>query len=231
MAPTILYTRVSTTRQALEGESIPAQLAKLRGWAEREGHEVIATFSDLGCTGASMDRPGAQAALALACRTRGSQVAVTSLSRWGRSTAEVLLSCSRLVKAGSSLVSQAEAFDLRTSTGRLLLAVLSAVGTWQLEVQQEATVMTLAHMRRQGQRISGTAPWGWRFDEAGERLVEVAAEQAILSEMQVMRSSGTSFQAIADALNARAVRARLGGPWSGRAVRLVMARLAKLAAA
>jgi len=228
MAKVILYRRVSSARQ-VEGESLDAQHAKLMDWAEREGHEVIADLCDAGISGATMiGRPGATEALTLAVRHKAI-IAVSSLSRWGRSTGEVITTCEALTKAGAGLVSLAESFDLRSSVGRLLLAILAAVATWELETTRERTVMTLAHMRREGRRISGHPPFGWAFD--GDHLVEVDSEQGVIADMQSQRAEGISFDRIAAALNVRGITAKRGGSWTGRAVRLVLGRLAKLRAA
>ncbi len=230
----ILYTRVSTVRQATEGESLDAQLAKLRAYAAHEGLEVVAEFSDAGLSGGTMARPGVQAALKLACRTKAT-VICTTLARWGRSTEEVLASCSALDRAGAGFMALAEGLAVGggrgNSTSRLALSVLAAVSCWQMEVQQEQTAMTMAHMRRMGRRISRYAPFGWDIDQGQETLIENPAEQAVIATMKELRAAGWSFEAIARDLNERAVPSKLGGRWSGRAVRLVLARLAKLNAA
>jgi hypothetical protein len=86
-------------------------------------------------------------------------------------------------------------------------------------------------MRREGRRISGTAPFGWDFDASGSTLIENDGEQQTLTRMQALRAAGRSFQFIATTLNDDLVPAKLGGRWSSRAVRLILGRLAKLTAA
>src|ERR687898_1276183 len=54
----ILYTRVSTDEQARSGYSLAQQLEALRGYAAREGYEVIEEIADPGQSGASLERPG-----------------------------------------------------------------------------------------------------------------------------------------------------------------------------
>src|SRR5688572_5580610 len=54
----ILYARVSTAEQARSGYSLPQQLEALRGYALREGYEVLEEVSDPGQSGASLERPG-----------------------------------------------------------------------------------------------------------------------------------------------------------------------------
>jgi site-specific DNA recombinase len=54
----ILYARVSTDEQARNGYSLAQRLEVLRGYAEREGYEVLGEVQDPGQSGASLERPG-----------------------------------------------------------------------------------------------------------------------------------------------------------------------------
>jgi site-specific DNA recombinase len=54
----ILYARVSTDEQARSGYSLAQQIEALRGYAEREGYEVLDEVQDPGQSGASLERPG-----------------------------------------------------------------------------------------------------------------------------------------------------------------------------
>ena len=54
----ILYARVSTDEQARSGYSLAEQLEALRDYSARERYEVLEEVSDLGQSGASLERPG-----------------------------------------------------------------------------------------------------------------------------------------------------------------------------
>ena len=54
----ILYARVSTDEQARSGYSLAQQIEALRGYAAREGYEVLEEVQDAGQSGASLERPG-----------------------------------------------------------------------------------------------------------------------------------------------------------------------------
>src|SRR4051794_21064368 len=54
----ILYARVSTEEQARSGYSLAQQIEALRGYAAREGYEVLEEVTDPGQSGASLERPG-----------------------------------------------------------------------------------------------------------------------------------------------------------------------------
>lgn len=54
----ILCARVSTDEQAGSGYSLAQQLEALRGYAAREGYQVLEEVTDAGQSGASVERPG-----------------------------------------------------------------------------------------------------------------------------------------------------------------------------
>jgi len=225
-----LYARCSTRLQA-EAESIATQLERGRSWIEREGFTLVAEpFIDAGLSGGSMDgRPAIHQALTACCRNKALLV-VSSITRLGRSTRDVLDICERLHRAGSAFHSINDGVRSDSPSGRLLVTVLSACSTWELEVCRERTTQTLACMRRAGRRISGHAPFGWRFDESGSMLVAVNEEQRVLELMKTLRADGLSFDKIAAQLINQGFKPKRSTRWSGRSVRLMLARLGKLAA-
>jgi site-specific DNA recombinase len=54
----ILYARVSTDEQARSGYSLAQQMEALRGYATREGYEILQEIEDGRQSGASLERPG-----------------------------------------------------------------------------------------------------------------------------------------------------------------------------
>ena len=56
----VIYARVSTAAQEARG-TIGSQLALLRERVAREGHELVAEYTDEGLSGARLDRPGLDA--------------------------------------------------------------------------------------------------------------------------------------------------------------------------
>jgi hypothetical protein len=64
--------------------------------------------------------------------------------------------------------------------------------------------------RARGERFSRRAPLGFRLD--GGRLVEDAAERAVLERVRTLRSAGLSLARVVSRLNAEGLRCR-GGRW------------------
>lgn len=226
----VIYARHSGGKNQHQGDSIATQIEKCRAYAEREGGVILGEHIDEGLTGTDFDRPAIHAAIAQ-CRKTKAVLLVASLSRLGRDVRGVLDAAEALHSAKTGFVSISESFISDSALGRLLTAILTATAAWEAEAIRDRTVSTLAMLRRSHRRISRYAPYGWDIADDGEQLTENPVEQAIVAEMVALRAAGNSFENISTTLNERSVPAKLGGQWSGRAVRLVLARLEKMKAA
>ena len=229
MSKAVLYRRISVSS---DSEPCAAQQERLLAWAVREGHEIIGDFCDDGISGRTMTaRPGVMAAVDCVCRHRGAILAVTSLSRLGRGTLGILETVERLHRSGCKLMSVAEAFLAQDGpSSSLLMGIIASVSQWERETICLRTREQMGWLRRQNKLI-GAEPYGWVTDSDGETLVELPHEQMVLRHMVQLRREGMSFARIAGVLNIEGHRAKRGGEWSGRAIRLILCRLAKLTAA
>ena len=224
------YVRVSTERQASEGVSLEAQEARLRAWATANGLTLAAVHVDAGLSGGRADnRPGLQAALAEACRLRAPLVTY-SLSRLARSTKDALSIAERLDRAGADLVSLSESIDTTSAAGKMVFRMLAVLAEFEKDLVSERTTSALAFKRRQGERISGKIPYGYRL-EAGQ-LVAVEEEQAAIRLMLKLRADGLSLRKIAEEIERREIRRQNGARvWPSNVVLMILRRAEKLAAA
>jgi len=96
-----LYCRVSTADQ-----SCARQERDLVAFATRAGYEVVGTFKETG-SGVRLDRAERRRVMALAQARQIDAVLVTELSRWGRSTTDLLATLQELearrVRAGDKI--------------------------------------------------------------------------------------------------------------------------------
>jgi DNA invertase Pin-like site-specific DNA recombinase len=120
------YARVSTADQDLS-----AQLAALK----TAGAKAI--FKEK-ISGTRQDRP--QFTKLMKSLTKGDIVLVTKVDRWARSTRELLNSIHAIDQAGAKFKSLGDPlFDMTTSQGRLLIAVLGAVAEFEASLIRERT--------------------------------------------------------------------------------------------
>ena len=199
MKSCVLYSRVSTARQADAGLSLEAQQAKLRAWADAHGAEVIANHVDAGLSGRRADnRPGLQQALKDACDHQAVLVAY-SLSRLGRSTRDVLAIADRLNRAGADLASLSEEINTNSACGKMIFRLLSVLSEFEADVIAERTRLALQYKRSRGEKTGGAVPYGFRAK--GGRLVEDAHEQRGIKLALELRRKGLSLRAVAGQLH------------------------------
>ena len=86
-----IYVRVSTTEQALEGYSIPAQLSLLKKYAETYKYIIYKIYQDAGISGKNIeDRPGLLQLIEDAKLEKFDLVMIWKLSRLSRSLLDLL---------------------------------------------------------------------------------------------------------------------------------------------
>ena len=221
MKSAIGYVRVSTEEQAREGVSLDAQRKAIEAYCTLKGLELVELVTD----------PGVSAGKALSCRD-GGQVVVAALAS-GRAQHVVAYKLDRLFRDAADCLTQTEKWDRRgvalhlvdmggqaidtsTAMGRFFLTVIAGAAEMERNVIRERTRAAMAHKRSKGERISGQAPFGYRF--ADGMVVADAQEQAILADVRSLRADGLSYQKIADKLTKRGVRTRSGRPYSSQGI-------------
>jgi site-specific DNA recombinase len=150
------YCRVSTAEQAASGLGLEAQRARIAAWAaEREASVTI--YEDAGITGTSMEgRPALEDALKAS--QGGSVLVAYSLSRFARSTRDMLIIAERLKRQGADLVSLTESIDTTTATGRLVFTLLSALSQFERDLTSERTKAALGALKARGVKLGPKRP-------------------------------------------------------------------------
>lgn len=207
----IAYIRVSTEQQAVDGNSLEAQRAKLEAYAGAFGIEIVAVCTDAGVSASTLDRPGLQAALASLKAGDADGLLVVKLDRLSRRLRDMCELVDRYFKPGGfALMSVSESIDTSTLTGRLILNVLTAVAEWEREAAAERTQAVMQHMKATGKFTGGWPPFGFRIDEDGA-LIDDPVEQLVIRQAKALRANGLSLRKIATTLN---VNPNTGKPYS-----------------
>ncbi len=95
-----IYCRVSTSDQSCERQELD-----LRAYATRCGYEIVGVWNEV-ASGSKIERTQRKQALALAQARKIDAILVTELTRWGRSTMDLVASLQDLNRYGVSLVAQ-----------------------------------------------------------------------------------------------------------------------------
>lgn len=221
----VIYSRVSTERQATEGVSLEAQEARCRAWCEALGYRIAGEFTDAGISGKRVDnRAGLLAALAAVQGCKGVLV-VYSLSRLGRSTRDVIAISEQLAAAGADLVSLTEQISTDSAAGRMVFRLLASLAEFERDLVSERTRSALAHKRSTGHKLGGEVPFGYTV--AGGKLLPHPAEQEALRLIRELRSKGYTLRAICTELHNREISTKRGGcTWHPYTVAAILRRAA-----
>lgn len=192
------YVRVSTVRQAEDGESLDIQQRTIAGYALMHGLAVDQVFVERGVSGSKplAERPEGAALLQLL--RAGDTVITPKLDRMFRSALDALDVLGRLKKQDVSLHMIDLGGDV-TGDGisKLVFTILSAVAEAERDRIRERVATVKADQRARGRYLGGRVPFGWRIGDKGE-LVEVAEQQQAIRRMRTLRQAGKPFRAIAD---------------------------------
>jgi DNA invertase Pin-like site-specific DNA recombinase len=194
------YARVSTARQADEGESLDVQQRQLEGYALMQGLIITTIFVERGVSGSKplADRP--EGAKLLAALKFDDVVITPKLDRMFRSALDALDVLGRLQKRGVSLHMIDLGGDV-TGNGisKLVFTILSAVAEAERDRIRERISAVKADQRARNRYLGGIAPFGWRVGDDGA-LAEIPAQQAAISKMRSLRQRGASLRQIAAAM-------------------------------
>jgi putative DNA-invertase from lambdoid prophage Rac len=143
-----LYCRVSTADQSCEGQE-----RDLAAFAERAGYEVVGVYKET-ASGVRLDRAERRKVLGLVQRREVDAVLVTELSRWGRSTTDLLATLKELESRRVSLVAlNGMAFDLSTPHGRMMATLLAGIAEFERELTVERIRSGIAAAKARGKKL------------------------------------------------------------------------------
>lgn len=143
-----VYCRVST-----DDQNCDRQERDLKGFAERAGYEIIAVYKEV-ASGARNDRQARSKLIAQCQRRELDAVLVTELTRWGRSTLDLLSTLDTLAGFGVSVIAQTGfQFDLSTAQGKLLAGVMASLAEFERDLLTERVKSGLAAARARGLRL------------------------------------------------------------------------------
>lgn len=162
MSKAIIYARVSSTRQAEDEVSIPAQIQRCHDKAAQMGATVARVFSDEGLSGRSDNRPQFQAALDYV-ETVGADYLITwSTSRFARNKLDAALAKRRIESAGCDLVFISVPIDRGTDAGFLLESFLEVMDEYQSRQTAADTRRSMIRNAEQGFFCGGRPPFGYQ---------------------------------------------------------------------
>jgi DNA invertase Pin-like site-specific DNA recombinase len=129
---------------------VKRQERALRAFAKRAGHKVVAVFKEM-ASGAKNDRIERKRVMALAQAREIDAILVTELSRWGRSTQDLVQTLDDLHSWKVSVLAQTGlSFDLSTASGKLMRTIMAGLAEFERDLIREPVKSGLAAARDRG---------------------------------------------------------------------------------
>lgn len=231
MSKAIGYIRCSTDEQADSGLGMEAQRRRIEGYCLMRGLELVGVLEDAGVSGGKplASRPAGARLLAEVRKGAAGVVVMLKLDRGFRNAADCLQTVESWDRKGVGLHIVdlgGNAVDTTSAAGKFMLTVLAGAAEMERNQTRERTKAAMGIKRGRRERISRYAPFGYDFAADG-KLLDNPAEQAVLADVQGMRTAGKTLRAIATELTARRIRTKMGAAqWTHQSVAAILNRRA-----
>lgn len=126
-------------------------------------------------------------------------------------------------RVGARIVSAAGEGEGDNPAAILMRRMVDAFAEYERHMIKARTKAALAVKRSRGERVSGKAPFGYRFDDAGRALVPRHDEQRTIARVRELHGAGMSLNGIAAMLNREDVPAR-GARWHATTIMRIVRR-------
>jgi site-specific DNA recombinase len=215
----VAYVRCSTEEQRASGLGVGAQVERVKAFCKATDRVLNEIVKDEGFSAKDLRRPGIQRILDGVKHRSIKTVLVYRLDRLTRNLGDLCVMMKDFDKLGVDLVSVSEAFDTSAAVGKLMLHMLGSFAEWERSIIAERTSAAITYARSQG-KAYGPVPFG--YYRSGDLLVRQPQQQRALGIMRGMRTTGYSFQKIADKLNELKVKPSRGKKWYASSVKAVL---------
>lgn len=219
---TALYIRVSTERQAQEGNSLAAQEKRLRDYCSAHGWHVADDhiYIDAGVSGKTTDRERFQAMMQAAKDGLIVRVVAVKLDRVARNTRDFLATVETLQGYKCSLALIQEGFDTGTPQGKFAITMFAAMAELEASMISERVSSGRKQKASEGGYNGARCPLGYKYAN-GAFTVDSSAAYWV-REIFTRFVAGQGMSKIADDLNAAGAATAKGGKWYAGTVRYVL---------
>lgn len=167
----VIYARVSTSDQSCE-----RQIGELTSFAERGDFEIVGVLKET-ASGTKSNRAARNQIMDLAQARRIDAVLVTELSRWGRSTQDLLQTLEQLAGWNVSIAAmRGMTFELSTPHGRMMATMLAGIAQFERDLLSERVKSGLAAARARGKKLGRQKGQRPKSDRLAPKVLEMIEE-------------------------------------------------------
>lgn len=183
-----IYCRVSTNDQSCERQELD-----LRAYALKAGWEITGVWKET-ASGAKEGRQQRKEILALAQARKLDIILVTELTRWGRSTLDLIHTLQQLHSWGVSLIAQSGLqFDLSTAQGKLIANMMASLAEFERDVIKERVKSGIAAAKARGKKIGRQPGQRIKSDRLSPRVLKLIEEdnsyRAIANQLDISKTT------------------------------------------
>jgi putative DNA-invertase from lambdoid prophage Rac len=163
-----IYCRVSTSDQ-----SCSRQERDLVDYAHIAGYEVVGIWKET-VSGVKTQHLERNKVMDLAQHRQIEGILVTELTRWGRSTLDLIHTLQDLSHWGVSLIAQTGIqFDLTTPQGKLIASIMASIAEFERDLVRERVCSGLAAAKARGQKLGRQPGQRIKSDRLAPKVLEM----------------------------------------------------------
>lgn len=215
------YLRVSTDKQAKDGDSLEVQKEKIEQYLTvypASGKMIF--MEDDGYSARSLKRPRMQEIICLVKEKKVKEIYIQKLDRLSRSVLDIYSLLKMFVDNDVNLISVMDKIDLSTAAGRMIVGILSIISQWESEVIAERTRDCMRKKARNGEWVYGKVPLG--FSRENNKLEVNKEEAEIIFEIHMLFYRGMTITEIQKYCNEQMY---LGIVWNYNRIYNILANL------
>jgi len=166
-----IYCRVSTADQ-----SCSRQERDLLEYAKKADYEVVGMWKET-ASGSKNNRAERKQIMSLAQARKIDGVLVTELTRWGRSTIDLITTLQDLAHWGVSVIATTGLqFDLTTPHGKLIASVMASLAEFERDLVRERVCSGLAAAKAKGKKLGRKPGQRVKADKYAPKVLQMVSE-------------------------------------------------------
>jgi putative DNA-invertase from lambdoid prophage Rac len=166
-----IYCRVSTVDQSCE-----RQERDLLAYSIKAGYEVVGVWKETG-SGTKNNRTERKQVIGLAQAREIDTILVTELTRWGRSTLDLIHTLQDLAQWGVSLIaSTGTQFDLATPQGKMIASIMATLAEFERDLVRERVRSGLAAAKARGKQLGRRLGQRVKSDRYAPRVLQMVED-------------------------------------------------------
>jgi putative DNA-invertase from lambdoid prophage Rac len=187
-----IYCRVSTSDQSCQ-----RQERDLRAYARKAKWKVVGVWKETG-SGARTDRAERKKVMSVAQARKIDAILVTEMTRWGRSTIDLIQTLQELQTWNVSLIAQSGLqFDLRTSQGKLIASIMASFAEFERDLISERVKSGLAAARARGKKLGRQPGQRIKSDRLSPKVLRLIDDgfsyRVIAAQLRISKTTVTEI--------------------------------------